>query len=252
MVAWRNLLKNKIYSFINITGLAIGLASFLLIALYMMDELSYDRYNDKADRIYRINSDIRLGGGELHMPVTSDMMGQLLIKDYPAIEQYTRIYTSNGSKLIKKNKVFIIEDHVAHVDSTFFDVFTLPAIAGNTHTAFNEPNTVVITESTAKKYFGSTDVIGKTIETKDEKNPVYKITAVIKDIPSNSHFHFDFMFSMKNADYDWGHLTSHNFHTYLLLKKGADYKQLEKNFDQYIDKYVLPSVRQFIKIKQHG
>ena len=81
-----------------------------------------------------------------------------------------------------------------------------------------------------------------------KKSPVYKITAVIKDIPSNSHFHFDFMFSMKNAGYEWGQLTSHNFHTYLLLKKGADYKQLEKNFDQYIDKYVLPSVRQFIKI----
>ncbi|MDP9042185.1 MAG: ABC transporter permease, partial [Bacteroidota bacterium] len=248
MVAWRNLLKNKIYSFLNITGLAVGLASFLLIALYMMDEISYDRYNTNADRIYRINSDIKLGGGELHLPVTSDMMGQLLIKDHPAIEQFTRIYNSNGSKLIKKDKVFIIEENVAHVDSTFFDIFTLPALSGNTHTALNEPNTVVITESTAKKYFGSTEVVGKTIETKDDNNPIYKITAVIKDIPSNSHFHFDFMFSMKNAGYQWGQLTSHNFHTYVLLKKGADYKQLDKNFDQYIDKYVLPSVRQFIKI----
>ena len=143
------LLKNKIYSFLNITGLAIGLASFLLIAVYMLDEISYDRYNVNADRIYRINSDIKLGGGELHLPVTSDMMGQLLIKDYPSIEQYTRIYTFSGSKLIKKDNVFINEDSVAHVDSTFFDVFTLPAIAGNTHTALNEPNTVVITESTA-------------------------------------------------------------------------------------------------------
>src|SRR5450432_3828913 len=188
-IAWRNLLKNKIYSFLNITGLAVGLASFLLIALYIMDEVSYDRFNTNADRIYRINSDIKLGGGELHMPVTSDMMGQLLIKDNPSIEQYTRIYNSNGNKLIKK-----------------------------------------------------------TIETNDDKNPNYKITAVIKDIPSNSHFHFDFLFSMKNAGYQWGQLTSHNFHTYLLLKKGSDYKQLEKNFDQYIDKYVLPSVKQFIKI----
>jgi putative ABC transport system permease protein len=247
-IAWRNLLKNKIYSFLNITGLAVGLASFLLIALYMMDEISYDRYNTNADRIYRINSDIKLGGGELHLPVTSDMMGQLLIKDYPAIEQFARIYNSNGSKLIKKDKVFIIEENVAHVDSTFFDIFTLPALSGNTHTALNEPNTVVITESTAKKYFGSTEVVGKTIEIKDNNNPIYKITAVIKDIPSNSHFHFDFMFSMKNAGYQWGQLTSHNFHTYVLLKKGADYKQLDKNFDQYIDKYVLPSVRQFVKI----
>jgi putative ABC transport system permease protein len=247
-IAWRNLVKNKIYSFLNIIGLAIGLASFLLIAIYMLDELSYDRYNEHADRIYRINSDIKFGGGNLHLPVSSDMMGQLLKKDYPAIEQYTRIYNSSGSKLIKKDKVFIDEYNVAHVDSTFFDVFTLPALSGNTRTALNEPNTVVISESMAKKYFGNTNVLGKTIETKDEKNPVYKITAVIKDIPSNSHFHFDFMFSMKNVDYNWGSLTSHNFHTYLLLKQGADYKQVEKNFDQYIDKYVLPSVRQFIKI----
>jgi putative ABC transport system permease protein len=248
MVAWRNLKKNKVYSFLNIAGLAIGLASFLLIALYIMDEVSYDRYNLNADRIYRINSDIKLGGGELHMPVTSDMMGQLLIKDDPSIEQYTRIYNSSGSKMIKKDKVFIIENRVAHVDSTFFDVFTLPAISGNTHTALNEPNTVVITESSAKKYFGTTDVLGKTIETNDEKTPDYKITAVIKDIPTNSHFHFDFLFSMKNAGYEWGQMTSHNFHTYLLLKKGADYKQVQKNFDQYIYKYVLPSIRKFIKI----
>src|SRR5450631_3943943 len=174
-ITCNNLQNNKIYSFLNITGLAVGLASFLLIALYMMDEISYDRYNTNANRIYRINSDIKLGGGELHLPVTSDMMGQLLIKDYPAIEQYTRIYNSNGSKLVRKNKVFIIEDHVAHVDSTFFDVFTLPAISGNTHTALNEPNTVVITESSAKKYFGSTEVVGKTIETNDDKTPFIKL-----------------------------------------------------------------------------
>ncbi len=249
VIAWRNLLKSKMYSFINITGLAIGLASFILIALYVMDELNYDKYNDKADRIYRINSDISFGGGDLHLPVTSDMMGQLLKKDYPVIEQYTRIYASDGSKLIKKNKEFIEENNVANVDSNFFEVFTLPALSGNTRTALIEPNTVVISESAAKKYFGTTDVIGKTIEIKADKNPSYKITAVIKDIPANSHFHFDFMFSMKNVDYQWGDLSSHNFYTYLLLKKGADYKQLERKFDTYIDKYVLPSISGILKIK---
>ncbi|HVU84878.1 MAG TPA: ABC transporter permease, partial [Puia sp.] len=141
------------------------------------------------------------------------------------------------------------ERRVANVDSTFFDVFTLPAIEGNTKTALDEPNTVVITESTAKKYFGTTShVLGRTIETDDQKNRFYKVTAVIKDIPRNSHFNFDFLFSMKNADYQWGQLTSHNFHTYLLLKKGTDYKAFEKNFDQYIDRYVLPYVKQFIHI----
>ena len=247
-VALRNLRKNKMYSVLNVSGLAIGLASFLLIALYIMDELSYDRFNEKADRIFRINSDIKLGGGELHMPLTSDMMGQLLKKDFPAVEEYTRIYNSGGSKMIRKGRSFVIENNVANVDSSFFDVFTLPALSGNPHTALNEPNTVVITETAAKKYFGTAEVLGRTVETNDQKLMLYKITAVIKDIPGNSHFHFDFLFSMKNAGYEWGQMTSHNFHTYLLLKKGTDYKQVQNNFSQYIDKYVLPSVQQFIKI----
>ena len=100
----------------------------------------------------------------------------------------------------------------------------------------------------AKKYFSSAHALGKTIEVKDEKNPLYKVTAVIKDIPENSHFHFDFLFSMKNVDYNWGQLTSHNFYTYIRLKKGTDYKAFEKNFDQYIDKYVLPEAKQFMNI----
>ncbi len=247
-IAWRNIRKNKTFSIINITGLAIGLSCFLLIALYVMDELSFDRFYPNADRIYRINSDIKFGGANLHMPVTSDMMGALLKKDYPQVEQYTRIYTFNGDKLIKKGNDYIDEDKVAHVDSTFFDVFQLPVLEGNIKHALDEPNTVVITESAAGKYFGTTHVLGKTIETKDDNNPVYKITAVVKDIPKNAHFHFTFFFSMKNVDYNWGQITSHNFFTYLRLKKGTDYKAFEKNFDQYIDKYVIPAAKLFMNI----
>src|SRR6478735_3766210 len=154
-IAWRNLAKNKAYSIINITGLAIGLSCFLLIALYVMDELSYDRFYPNADRICRIHSDIRFGGADLHMPVTSDMMGELLKKDYPQVENYTRIYTFTGDKLIKKGNAYIDEGKIAHVDSTFFDVFRLPAIEGDLKRALIEPNTVVVTESTAKKYFGT-------------------------------------------------------------------------------------------------
>ncbi|MDZ4148222.1 MAG: ABC transporter permease [Flavobacteriaceae bacterium] len=249
-IAFRNLLKNKGYSAINIFGLAMGLASCLLIALYVTDELSYDRYNLHADRIYRINTDFRIGGGDMHMTQTSDMMGELLKKDYPQVEESTRIYTSSGSKLIKKGNEFINEPRVANVDSTFFNVFTLPVIEGDTKSALNEPNTVVITESTAKKYFGSTNVLGKTVEVKNEETTTpYKITAVIKDIPHNTHFNFDFLFSMKNVDYSWGQLTSHNFHTYLLLKPGTDYKLFEKNFSKYMELYMLPAIQQFINVK---
>src|SRR5689334_7525443 len=178
-IAWRNLIKNKVFSFINIAGLATGLACFILIALYVMDELSYDRYNEKAGRIYRVDSDITFGGNKLHLAVNSDMMGATLKKDYPQVEEYTRFYNSSGSKLIKKGNEYLREEKVVHADSTLFNVFTLPAIAGETKTALDEPNTVVITASTAKKYFpgepanGYADIIGKIIEA--DKTP-YKVT----------------------------------------------------------------------------
>lgn len=246
--AWRNLLKNKVFSFINILGLAIGLCCFLLITMYVVDETSFDKFNKKADRIYRINSDIRFGGTDLVLPVTSDIMGATLKKDYPQVEEFTRIYASSGAKLIKKGNEYINEGAVAHADSTIFRVFTLPAIAGDVNTALNEPNTVVITESTAKKYFGSTDAIGKTIETNDNTSTLYKVTAVIKDIPQNSHFNFDFLFSMDNVDYGWNNYLSHNFYTYLLLTPGTDYKEFEKKFLEYTERYVIPQAKQLMQI----
>ena len=108
-IAWRNLLRNKTFSIINIAGLAIGLCCFLLIALYVLDELSYDKFNENADRIYRINSDIRFGGTELNIAESSDMTGQVLKKDYPQVEQYTRIYNNTGSKLIKKATLILMK-----------------------------------------------------------------------------------------------------------------------------------------------
>lgn len=248
-IAFRNLGKNKAFSAINIAGLAIGIGCFVLIALYVMDELSFDRFNKKGERIYRISADIKFGGAETRYPFTSDMMGQIFKKDFPEVEDYTRIYTSNGSKLIKKGNQFINEEKVGHADSTFFNIFTLPAIAGDTKTALNEPNTVVITETTAKKYFGTTNAVGKVVETNDNDKTLYKVTAVIKDIPSSSHFNFDFIFSMKNVDYGWGEIMSHNFYTYLLLKPGTDVKAFEKkSLDQYVDKYVLPEANQVMGI----
>lgn len=247
-IAWRNLLKNRVFSIVNIAGLATGLACFILITLYVVDELSYDRFNEKADRIYRINSDIRFGGTELSLAVSSDALGAALKNDYPQVEEFARLYNSSGSKLVKKGNEFIRENNVVHGDSTLFNVFTLPAVTGNAKTALNDPNTVVITESTAKKYFGSTDVVGKTIETNDNGSTLYKVTAVIKDIPHNSHFNFDFIFSMDNVQYGWGNFVSQNFQTYLLLKPGTDYHEFEKNFVQVINKYVLPQAKAYMQI----
>lgn len=249
-IALRNLWKHKGFSAINIIGLAMGLACFIMIALYVTDELSYDRYNEKADRIYRINSDIRFGGTDLIMAVSADPMGATLKKDYPQVEEFTRLYANEGSKLFKKGTQFITEDRVTYADSTLFNVFTFPAVAGNTLTALNEPNTVVINESTAKKYFNTPEnAIGKMMECNDNRNKLYKVTAVIKDIPKNSHFNFDFFLSMDNVDYGFGNFLSHNFHTYILLKPGTDYKAFNKNFPQVIDKYILPQAKQFMQIE---
>jgi putative ABC transport system permease protein len=247
-IAWRNLVKNKVFSFINIAGLATGLACFTLIALYVVDEMSYDRYNEKASRTYRVDSDIRMGGTEQKLAVCSDPMGATLKNDYPQVEQYTRIYASDGPKRIKKGNVFITEQNVANADSTFFDVFTLPAISGNTKTALNEPNTVVVTETMAQKYFGSMDVVGKTIETNENGSTLYKVMAVIKDMPRNSHFILDLIFSMDNVDYEWGNYLSHNFQTYIVLQKGTSPKEFSNNFSQVIEKYIMPQAKQVMQI----
>src|SRR5450432_4056427 len=249
ITAWRNLIKNKAFSIINIVGLSMGLCCFLLILLFVQDELHFDQFNKKADRIYRIYADITFGGTSFEFPMAPDQMGVVLKKDYPQVEQFTRIFTSNGVKQIKKGNLFITEQHVAHVDSTFFDVFTFPVISGITENALHEPNTVVITESTAKKYFGTTDAVGQIIKTTEKGKSLYKVIAVIQDMPENGHFHFDFLFPMKNVEYDWGNFLSHNFYTYLVLKPGTDYKAFEKNFSRYINTYVLPQASQFMQIK---
>ncbi len=247
-VAWRSLLRNRVFSFINITGLAVGLGCFLLIALYVLDELSFDRYYDKAGNIYRINLDARWGGQELRVAETSDMMGPILKKDYPQVQEYARLYHQSGDKaLIRKGNEFITETRTAFVDSTFFNVFTFPALEGDTRTAFNDPHTVVITTSTAARYFGSAkDAIGKMLQVQEgDKEVPYKVNAVIADIPGNTHFHFDLFFSMKSLNYQWGQIGNVNFHTYLALKPGTDYKVFEKEFTDFIKKYEIPALKDF-------
>lgn len=249
-IAWRNLLKNKGFTAINIIGLSLGIGCFIVISMFVIDELSYDRYHENAENIYRINSDIIFGGTEMNMAVSSDPMGETLKKDYPEIEEFVRFYASNGSKLIKKGNEYINESAIAHADSTLFKVFTLPAILGDTSTALNEPNTVVITETVAKRYFGSPELaIGQSLETDDNGSTLYKVTSVIEDMPKNSQFNFGFFFSMANVDYDFGNYLSHNFHTYVLLKEGTDYKVFNKNFKEIIDKYIVPQASQYMEIE---
>ncbi|KAA9040900.1 FtsX-like permease family protein [Ginsengibacter hankyongi] len=245
-IAFRNLWKNKGFSAINIAGLAIGLATCLLMLFYVTDELSYDKFNEKADRIYRVDGDIQFGGNHFVLAVAPDPMGQVLKKDFPQVEQYVR-FRGYGGLLVKKGNQNINEEKVIYADSTLFDVFTLPMIQGDPKTALVEPNSVVITETTARKYFNSTDVVGKNFVINDTVN--FKITGVIKDIPSQSHFNFDFFVSLSSNDESrQNNWVSNNFNTYIVLKKGADPKKLEAQFPSVVTKYVGPQVKQLMNI----
>ena len=246
-IAWRNLGKNRVFSFINIFGLALGLASFLLISLYVTDELSYDRFHENADRIYRVDSDIRMGGTDLSLSVTSDPMGETLKREYPQVEEYVRLYNNTGSELIRHGAEFLQEDRVAYADSTLFNVFTLPVVAGRAEHALDDPNTAVISESAARRYFGNPQAaIGQDLETQDQGGTRYRVNAVFSDLPEQSHMDFDFFFSMDNVRYDWGNYGSHNFHTYVLLRDRADAAGFPDKFEAVIVKYLSPLVKQYM------
>ena len=239
--AFRNLVNNKFYTTINILGLAFGLATCLLILLYVIDERNFDRYNENAKRIYRVNNEAKFGNNHLDMAVSNAAMGPTLIKEFPQVEQYTRIQPF-GSFLVKKGSEDLRETKVAFADSTLFEVFTLPMISGDAKTALKDPRSLVITERMAQKYFGRTDVRGENLLINDKDN--YKITAVIKNMPEQSHFNFDFFVPMteneSSRDNNW---LSENFNTYIILKKDADPKKLEPEFNKMMSRYIGPQLK---------
>jgi putative ABC transport system permease protein len=241
-IAWRNLANNKVYSAINIGGLAVGIACCLLITLYVTDELSYDRYHQKANRIYRANLGVKFGGSEQLVATTSDMLGPTLKKDYPQVENYARIYDA-GPFLIKKSGTVdnIREEKILFADSTLFDVFTLPLVAGNPKTALIRPGTIVISETAAQRHFGSQNPIGQVLSLDNKKN--YEITGVMRDMPQNSHFRAEFFISMRSLNYDWNQFLSNNFQTYILLQPAANPAAFKSYFSQIVQKYIGPELQ---------
>ncbi|MBD2757034.1 ABC transporter permease [Spirosoma validum] len=244
-IAWRTLQKQQGFTFINIFGLAVGLACCILIMLYVLDELSYDRYNEKADRIYRVHSEIKFGGNDMHFAVSPDPVGPTLKKDYPQVEQFVRLH-QRGTWLVKRagEPTNLRENDITFADSTLFDVFTLPLLAGDPKRALAEPNTVVISESAAKRHFGTQNPMGQPLLFNN--NRTFKVTGVMRDMPMNSHFRSDFFLSMLNDDYTWGQWLSNNHHTYIVLKPGTDAQVFAKNFDAVIQKYAGPQAVQMI------
>ncbi|WP_420151149.1 ABC transporter permease [Spirosoma sp.] len=242
-IAWRNLLRNKAFSAINIVGLALGLATCLLISLFLLDELSYDRYNAKANRIVRIVFHGVMNGGEINEASIMPPVAQTLKTDYPEVEEATRIRTAGSPAITVGEKTFR-DNQLAYVDSNFFQVFTLPLIRGDAKTALNQPGTAVITQEMARKFFGNENPIGKSLLIKSWNTP-FRITGLIDKVPTNSHFHFDMFMSMADvSDAKSPSWMTSSYYTYLVLPDGYDPKQLEAKLPQMVNKYMGPQIQQ--------
>jgi putative ABC transport system permease protein len=239
--AWRNIRKNKLFSAINILGLSIGIAICFIIMLYVQDELSYDRFNVKADRTYRIAFKANINGGKILEANVMPPVAAALKNDYPEVEEATRLNINGDTKVTYNNKTFK-ESRLVMVDSNFFSVFTLPFIKGDAKTALMEPHTIVLTKDIANKYFNNEEPVGKLLKI---DNDLFKVTGIIDNIPANSHFHFDLFVSLSNLPYarDPSWMSSGMF-TYIILKKGYDYKKLEAKFPGMVKKYMGPQIQQ--------
>ncbi|MCQ6960893.1 ABC transporter permease [Mucilaginibacter aquariorum] len=225
--AFRSLLKNKGFTFINVLGLALGLTICLLIVFYVVDELSYDRFNTKYDRIYRVNTDLKYGGTTTSFAIAAPPVASALAKEFPEVESSARLSAAINIRF-KKNDEIIEEKTVFYCDPTIFSILSLPLMEGDTKTALAEPNSIVISKSAALKYFSTTNAVGKTISMVTDST-AYKVTGVMEDMPRQSHFKADFFLALApNHDNSWAHFS---FNTYILLKAGSDHKLLEGKFD---------------------
>ncbi len=240
-IGWRNLLKNKGLFAINVTGLAMGIATCLIIMLFVVDELSFDRYNEKANQIVRVILKGKVNGEIIKEAVTPAPVGPTLKAEFPEVVAATRLRREGSPKITYKNVTYR-NNKVALVDPNFFEVFTLPFIQGNPKTALAEPHTIVITQDQAIKYFGDEDPINKLLDF-NEPGEQYRVTGIIKDVPANSHFHFNLFVSLEGMAHakedNW---LESNYYTYVVLAEGTNQAGLESKLPAIIKKYMGPQV----------
>lgn len=243
-IAFRNLMKHKTFSFINIVGVAVGLACFLLIAIYVKDELVYDRYNTKADRIYRVTRTFLSSEGvaTLKLAQLAPPFAPLIRQDFPEIEEVVR--TIDEDALIRYGEYAFHERDIFFAESNIFKVFDIQVVAGNANYALANPFSIMLSRPMAEKYFGRENPIGKTVRLENQFD--LTVTGVFNPLPTQSHFHPSFLVSFNTFNdsrvygaeqlrTNWG---NNSFNTYLLLKPGGDPQRIETAFPAFQDKYV--------------
>jgi len=237
-IAFRNLWRHKAFSILNITGLAVGMAAFFLIYQFVRFETSYDHFNKKGDRIYRLVSDLKSTAATQYWPSSSMPMAIHLKADYPEVEEVVRL-NGHGS-LLRKGNAWFQENNTVFADSTLFSVFDFPLVRGDRGTALKEPFSIILSQTTAKKYFGGADPVGQTLLFGDSGIQA-KVTGVMKDLPENSSVKADLFISMStmnrfrdSMDYRWGNFS---VYSYVLLKPGANANGLQAKLKPFMDRH---------------
>ncbi len=241
-VAIRNIIKHKGFSAINIVGLAIGIACSVLIWIFVAHELSYDKFHEKADRIYRLAVRASVGDTKIKQTYSSSATFKKLLEDFPEIETGIKFLKLRNTPVVLGEKTFF-ESRLFAVDSTFFDIFTFPLIQGNPKTALSDPNKIVISKDTAIRYFGSTDAIGKILRADFSFGPGsidFEISGVSENVPENSHFHYDLLASSTTFptyinDPGW---TSNSFITYVVLKEGTSKEWFNEQLKEFTRRHM--------------
>ena len=251
-IAYRNILHGKLYSIINITGLIIGLTSFILIMLYVQNQYSYDSFNKRANRIYRLDkiNTPTLGGEERHA-ISSGMMGPTLVKDFPEVEQSVRVLPWFSDILFKRDNREHKISNVVFADSNFLNVFDYKLLEGNSRNVLVAPNSVVLSKDMAQLFFGNEKPVGKIIY--DSDNSAFKVTGVIEDVPGNSHLKYNILISWSTTIIGtdgWRMAWANNWitqvdYTYLLLKPNTNYKELEQKLPSLIKEHLPTKADQY-------
>jgi len=239
--AWRNLKSNKVFSFINVFGLSVGLTCCMLIGAYLYQELSYDTYPANAKQLYRVGLRMLGNATSADYPFVDVAVGQGIKNAFPQVLASTRL-TQRGPVFVKYNEKQFKENKIVLIDSNFFQLFSIPLVEGDSKTSLTEPNSIVITKAFEKKYFGDSPALGKELTVGAN---LVKVTGVIDKVPDNSHFHADAFMSLvtfitPRAKQTWSNV---GYYTYLLLDKNADPKKLEAGFPQLVAKFVVPEIQ---------
>ena len=254
-IAVRQLNNQRFYTLINVLGLALSVSFCLLISLYVFHELSYDRHHQHADDIYRVALDINLNKSVAKGTALPPPLAKTMVSDFPEVENAARMnrtFFNAGTNLMRREdeKQNSFQEHFVYIDHSFTEIFDFPSISGDPATWLNDPNTVIITERIAERFFQYEDPVGKYIILNDDpQNQRYQITGVIENIPSNSHFNYDYFMSMNTLDdSNVDNWVFNNYFTYVKLQAGTDSKTLKSKLYDFGIKYFLPQFRERMNI----